>query len=130
MKIIIQGNQIYLCRYKVVYKENDKIITEYFPTQKEVEKITSTVGGEIELLETKDFEWIDGVKIPETNQPMEKALEIIAMGEAGYKKWIEQQELQRPEKLVEENEKLKQQLTDMQIALVEVYEKMLEVQNG
>ena len=67
----------------------------------------------------------DGIILPKTNMPMEAANEIVAMGEDGYKKWLEQQAAQNPENPAAENEKLKQQLTDTQLALVEAYEMML-----
>lgn len=101
------------------------MINEFASDIDSVKDIIDLYGGTYETLDTKGWEWLDGIQIPETNRPMEKALEIAAMGEEGYKKWLEQQVAQSPENLAAENAQLKQQLTDTQLALVEVYEMML-----
>lgn len=123
--IQVQGNVIQLIRYQVKYKMLDCMIVENFRTLEEATEIAERKKGEIVPLDVTGMEWIDGIQIPKTDMPMEAANEIVAMGEEGYKKWLEQQAAQSPEKLAEENEKLKQQLTDTQLALVEVYEMML-----
>ena len=119
--IRICGDMIEVCKYIVKTDE----FTDYFKTIEEANDFLKMHGGKIESLDTTGIEWIDGVQIPDTKAPMEEALKILEMGEEGYKKWLEQQAAQSPEKLAEENEKLKQQLTDTQLALVEVYEMML-----
>ena len=50
--------------------------------------------------------------------------EIAAMGEQGYKRWLAEREAKNPEALLRENEQLKQQVTDAQLALAELYEMM------
>lgn len=123
--IQVQGNVIQLIRYQVKYKMLDCMIVENFRTLEEATEIAERKKGEIVPLDVTGMEWIDGIQIPKTDMPMEAANEIVAMGEEGYKKWLEQQAAQNPENLAAENEKLKQQLTDTQLALVEVYEMML-----
>lgn len=125
MKILLEGNIVKLCKYKITYKNNNCMINEFASDIDSVKDIIDLYGGTYETLDTKGWEWLDGIQIPETNRPMEKALEIAAMGEEGYKKWLEQQAAQSPENLAAENAQLKQQLTDTQLALVEVYEMML-----
>ena len=123
--IRVRGNTIEVVRYKVLYDMGTVEMMQEAATVEEAEQIAAQTGGKIEAVDTAGIEWIDGVQIPDTKAPMEEALKILEMGEEGYKKWLEQQAAQSPEKLAEENEKLKQQLTDIQLALVEVYEMML-----
>ena len=123
--IRVQGNTIQVIRYKVLYNFGTVEMMQEAATAEEAEQIAAQTGGKIEAVDTTGIEWIDGVQIPDTKAPMEEASKILEMGEEGYKKWLEQQAAQSPEKLAEENEKLKQQLTDTQLALVEVYEMML-----
>lgn len=123
--IRVRGNTIEVVRYKVLYDMGTVEMMQEAETVEEAEEIAAQTGGKIEAVDTAGIEWIDGVQIPDTKAPMEEASKILEMGEEGYKKWLEQQAAQSPEKLAEENEKLKQQLTDTQLALVEVYEMML-----
>lgn len=125
MQIRVVGRKIELCRYGVTYTMQEKPQEFFVPTKEEADLLAEQYDGTIEILDTAADEWMDGIEIPETNRPMEKALEIAAMGEEGYKKWLEQQAAQSPENLAAENAQLKQQLTDTQLALVEVYEMML-----
>lgn len=125
MQIRVQGNKIELCRYGVKYMVQEQEYTFFTPIREEADHLAEQYDGVVEILDTMADEWIDGLELPKTNMPMEAANEIAAMGEEGYKKWLEQQAAQSPEKLAEENEKLKQQLTDTQLALVEVYEMIL-----
>lgn len=124
--IRVQGNIIQVIRYKVKYIENDIEMAMEASAQEEAESLKTAFNGKIETLDTTGIEWIDGVKIPETNKPMEEALKILKMGEQGYKTFLENQEKMKPENLLVENETLKQQLLDTQMALVEFYESTLK----
>lgn len=121
----LQGDQVEIYRYSITVKEGELETVFYAVTKEEADKIIKEHGGILEQIDTSNMEWFDGMVIKPTNRPMEEASKILEMGEEGYKKWLEQQAVQSPEKLAEENEKLKQQLTDTQLALVEVYEMML-----
>lgn len=121
----LQGDQVEIYRYSITVKEGELETVFYAVTKEEADKIVKDHGGILEQIDTAQMEWFDGIVIKPTNRPMEEASKILEMGEEGYKKWLEQQAAQSPEKLAEENEKLKQQLTDTQLALVEVYEMML-----
>lgn len=123
--IQIQGDVIQIMRYQVIWEQDMRQMKCVFPAYEDACQFSEQMGGTIQELDIGDTVWMDGMQIPETNRPMEKALEIAAMGEAGYKKWLEQQAAQSPENLAAENAQLKQQLTDTQLALVEVYEMML-----
>lgn len=124
--IRVQGDKIEIIRYKVKYIENNLEMVMEASTLEEAESLKTAFNGEVETLDTTGIEWIDGIKIPETNKPMEEALKILEMGEQGYKTFLEQQEKMKPENLLAENEMLKQQLLDTQMALVEFYESTLK----
>lgn len=106
--IRVQGDKIQVVRYKVLYDMGTVEMMQEAATVEEAEEIAAQTGGKIEAVDTTGIEWIDGVQIPETKYPMEEARKILDMGEEGYKKWLEQQATHNPEKLAEENEKLKQ----------------------
>lgn len=121
--IRVQGQTVQVIRYHVLYDSGTAVAEA--ATLEEAELIANETGGKIESLDTAEIEWINGIEIPESNMPMEEARKILEMGEDGYRKWLEQQAAQSPANLLAENEKLNHQLTDIQLALVEVYEMML-----
>lgn len=125
--IRVQGDTIQVIRYNVKYTENNLEMIMEASTQEEAESFKTAFNGEIETLDTSAIEWIDGVKIPETNKPMEAALEILNMGEQGYKTFLEQQEKMKPENLLAENKSLKQQLLESQMAIVDLFERIMGV---
>ena len=100
--IRVQGNTIQVVRYKVLYDFGTVEMMQEAATVEEAEQIAAQTGGKIEAVDTAGIEWIDGVQIPDTKAPMEEASKILEMGEEGYKKWLEQQAAQSPEKLAEE----------------------------
>ena len=123
--IRVQGNEIQVIRYKI---KSTAFGTEMYmeaSTLEEAESLEEQFNGEIETLDTSAIEWIDGITIPETNKPMETALEILNMGEEGYKEFLLKQEKMKAENLLAENESLKQQLLETQLALTELFESTL-----
>lgn len=123
--IRVQGNTIQVVRYKVLYDFGTVEMMHEAATAEEAEQIAAQTGGKIEAVDTAGIEWIDGVQIPDTKAPMEEASKILEMGEEGYKKWLEQQAAQSAAALYEENQKLKQQVLNTELALVELYESMI-----
>lgn len=123
--IRVQGNVIQIIRYNVKYKENNIEMVMEASKLEEAEELKKAFNGEIETLDTSNIEWIDGVKIPETNKPMEEALKILNMGEEGYKDFLLKQEKMKAENLLAENESLKQQLLETQLTLTELFESTL-----
>ena len=123
--IRVQGNTIQVIRCKVLYDFGTVEMMQEAATVEEAEQIAAQTGGKIEAVDTTGIEWIDGVQIPDTKAPMEEASKILEMGEEGYKKWLEQQAAQSAAALYEENQKLKQQVLNTELALVELYESML-----
>lgn len=123
--IRVQGNIIQIIRYKVKSTAFDTEMYMEASTLEEAESLAEQFNGEIETLDTSAIEWIDGITIPETNKPMEEALKILEMGEAGYKEFLLKQEKMKNENLLAENESLKEQILDTQMALVELHKNTL-----
>ena len=123
--IRVQGNVIQVIRYKIKGIEFGVEMTMEANTMEEAESLASQFNGEIETLDTEAIEWIEGVKIPKTNMPMEEALKILNMGETGYKEFLLKQEKMKNENLLAENESLKEQILETQMALVELFENTL-----
>lgn len=109
MYIRMLGNTVQLCRWKVEYKnqfikEESIFMIEYVPTEEEADAILQmNSGGTKTRLETVNDEWADGLEF----ETLDKAREIVALGEEGYKKWLVEQESKKPENLIKENESLK-----------------------
>lgn len=123
--IRVQGNEIQVIRYKIKSTAFDTEMYMEASTLEEAESLAEQFNGEIETLDTSAIEWIDGITISETNKPIEAALEILNMGEAGYKEFLLKQEKMKNENLLAENESLKQQLLETQLALTELFESTL-----
>ena len=124
--IRVQGNVIQVIRYKVKSTAFDTEMYMEASTLEEAESLAEQFNGEIETLDTSNIEWIDGITITDTNKPMEAALEILNMGETGYKEFLLKQEKMKNENLLAENESLKEQLLETQMALVELFESILK----
>lgn len=122
------GNTIQLLRYKVTYKvqlleENKEIdCCICTATLEEANMEKELHEGTITPIDTTGQEWLEGINVGETDMPYDRALEIVQMGEQGYKNYIENQKKSTPEYLLQENQALKQQVTDLQLALTEMYE--------
>lgn len=125
-----QGNVIQLLRYQVTYKvqptgEKEEIdVSICTATIEEAEFEKERTGGTITPIDTTGQEWLDGIHVGDTNMPYDMALEIVEMGEQGYKEYLVQEKKKDPENLLKENAILNQQVTDLQLALTEMYETM------
>ncbi len=128
--IRVRGNIIEVIRYEVTIPrettDNDTVIKLIeVSTLDEAKTLVGENTECIKKLNTEDIEWIDGVIIPETDTPMEVAMEILHMGEQGYNNYLIRQEKMKAENLLAENEMLKQQILETQVALVSLYESNL-----
>lgn len=123
--IRVQGNVIQVIRYKIKSTAFDTEMYMEASTLEEAKSLAEQFNGEIETLDISNIEWIEGVEIPKTNKPMEEALNILEMGETGYKEFLLKQEKMKNENLLAENESLKQQLLETQLALTELFERTL-----
>lgn len=125
MHIRTLGNTVQLCRWQVDYTmqngdEATTPMTKYVPTEEEADALVKMYSGTKQKLDTAANEWIDGITV----DSLAHGREIAAMGEQGYKRWLAEREAKKPEALLRENEQLKQQVTDAQLALAELYEMM------
>lgn len=89
----------------------DEESTEYAHTEEEAQAIADQTGGAVAELDSTNYEWMDGFHFATRNE----AIEAYDLGEVGYKNKTQQ----------EQSTGLSAQLTDLQMALVELYEKML-----
>lgn len=123
MHIRTLGNTVQLCRWQVQYTttvgESSEPVTDYVPTDEEADLLVSMYNGTKTRLETASDEWIDGIEV----ESLDKAREIAAMGEQGYKAWQAKQTMQSPEMLA-------QQLHAAQLALVDLHKQILEAKTA
>lgn len=115
MQVRVQGTIIQLLRYRLDYTQDDTPTTVYAATQEEANALHEIYGGKITPLDTTKDEWIDGVDVGPTNTPGDAAMEIVRMGERGYKQHLEELRQSDPDVL-------RGQITDLQLALAELYE--------
>lgn len=85
-KFCVQGLTVYLYRYTVAWQENEQKKQYYCISEEEAHRYAvlhdnSTVQP-IEV--NASDEWIDGITIPNTKYPMEKAIEIYQAGENAW----------------------------------------------
>ncbi len=123
MYIRTLGNTVQLCRWQVDYTmanpdETTTSVTEYVPTEEEANELVLTNGGTKLALITSSDEWIDGIEV----ESYDEAVSIAQMGKTAYEKKLKQKESMKSENLLKENEYLKQQILDTQLALTELYE--------
>ena len=95
MEFLTQGTIIKLLRYKITYIEKDEI--RYALTEEEAKDIATVTGGTVTKLDTTADEWIDGIDVAPTNMPYDKAKKIAAMGEQGYREYVETKRRKDPE---------------------------------
>lgn len=85
-KFCVQGLTVYLYRYTVAWQENEQKKQYYCISEEEAHRYAvlhdnSTVQP-IEV--NASDEWIDGITIPNTEYPMEQAIEIYQAGENAW----------------------------------------------
>ncbi len=113
MHIRTLGNTVQLCRWQVDYTMNNPDetttpMTEYVPTEEEADALINMYGGTKLMIDTVGDEWIDGITVVSLDQ----AREIAAKGEVAYKQSLAKKDYAG-------------QLEDLQLALAELYEKMV-----
>lgn len=83
--IIMQGNTVCLCHWKVKYSLGGKDITEYTPTEEEADVLVDIYQGSKEPVDVTGYEWVDGITVPPTStMPKTDAEAIIARGKSAY----------------------------------------------
>ena len=63
-------------------------VTEYVPTQEEVNAIAERTGGTVTALDTSEYEWLDGIEVADVPDTMAEAVKIYEMGQAAYQELL------------------------------------------
>ncbi len=125
------GRIVQIHRFKVTYIEEFKwpdedgvfethteTHTEYCNTKEQAQAVAERTGGAISQLDSSAYEWMDGIEIADVPDTYAEAVTIYEMGQAAYE---EQLNKPTPEEQVAS---LESQLTELQMALCEMYESM------
>lgn len=124
------GRIVKIHRFKVEYTEtlpwpdeNGQPITEgrteYCNTREQAEAVAAAhEGSTLTELDSSAYEWLDGIEVADMPDTYAEAVKIYEMGQAAY-----EAELAKPTP-EEQTAALEQQVTDLQMALCEMYEAM------
>ncbi len=117
LEYILVGDELRLVRWTVSFVKNNIETTRSFFSEEEKENFVSKLNMTyiLDEIHQPEYEWLDGL-IFENKADIEKA---IKLGEISYKEYVLENDLQY------QNEQLKQQLIDVQMALIEIYEGVL-----
>lgn len=111
------GEIVEIYRYKIDYTQQTGLegepvaVTEYAPTQEEAQAIAAQRSGAVTELDTSSYEWMDGL----TFATRDEAKAAFDLGEAGYAAKVQEEQAMS----------LEAQVTDLQLALAELYENPL-----
>ena len=85
-KFCVQGLTVWLYRYTVTWQEEEQEKQYYCTTEEEASSYADTHdSASIQPIDIDPSdEWIDGITIPETTHPMEKAIKIYQAGENAW----------------------------------------------
>lgn len=123
------GRIIQIHRYKVDYSEklpflDDKgkpIIesrTECCNTEEQAQALAEATGGTITALDSAAYEWLDGIEVDDVPDTYAVAERIYEAGQAAYEA---EKSKPTPEEIIASQG---EQITDLQMALCEMYETM------
>ena len=111
------GEIVEIYRYQITYTEGEEPeaqqVTQGFPTLEEAQAEGDRHGVTPEPLDTTAYAWMDGLTFPTRND----AMAVYDLGEAEYKEQLAKEEAEKG--------RLETQVTELQLALAELYEKML-----
>lgn len=138
----VHGRTIRIHRYKVEYEieiphtviltsepeepqENEDLESDFFPVVKYYNnrimaeaEASEHEGATLTELDSSAYEWMDGIEVADVPDTYAEAVKIYEMGQAAY-----EAELAKPTP-EEQTAALEQQVTDLQMALCEMYEAM------
>ncbi len=116
------GETVEIYRYQITYTEGEEPeahqVTQGFPTLEEAQAEGDRHGVTPEPLDTTAYEWIEGLTFPTRND----AMAVYDLGEAGYKEQLAKEEAEKG--------RLETQVTELQLALVDVFESGLTQVNS
>lgn len=107
------GEIVEIYRYKINYTEqiDPEAVTEYTPYQDEAQTIAEQHSGAVVALDTSAYEWMDGLKLG----TYDDAMAAYDLGETAYNAKVQEEQAMS----------LEAQITDLQLALAELYETMM-----
>lgn len=111
------GEIVEIYRYKINYTEQidpeggPEAITEYTPYQDEAQTIAEQHSSTVAALDTSAYEWMDGLKLC----TYDDAMAAYDLGETAYNAKVQEERAMS----------LEAQITDLQLALAELYETMM-----
>lgn len=124
----ITDGVIKISRYKVIYEETvfdiktSKFVEitceRFFSTKVLAEAFSHTANGTVYELDTTGYEWLDGIKVADVPDTYADAVKIYEAGQAAYEA---EKNKPTPEETIAG---LESQVTDLQMALCEMYETM------
>ncbi len=124
------GRIVQIHRYTVEYTETvprldedgeatEEQRTEYCNTQEQAEALAAAhEGSTITKLDSAAYEWLDGIEVADVPDTYAEAVKLYEAGQAAY-----EAELSKPTP-EEQAAALEQQVTDLQMALCDMYEAM------
>lgn len=130
---LMYGRIIQVHRYKVEYTETtpwadeagnpvEEIHTEFCTTQEQADAVAESYeGSTVTELDSSAYEWLDGIEVADVPDTYAEAVKIYEMGQVAY-------EAERDKPTQEETiTALENQITDLQMALCDMYEAMESV---
>lgn len=132
----LYGRIIQIHRYKVEYTETmpwpdeyggpvEEPRTEYCNTQEQAAAVAADhEGSTVTQLDSAAYEWLDGIEVADVPDTYAEAVKLYETGQAAY-------EAEKNKPTAEETiAGLESQVTDLQMALCEMYETMESVVNA
>lgn len=127
----LYGRMIQIHRYKVTYNEEILGTVEdgepvlqtvervrRCNTREQAEAVAAAHNGIITELDSATYEWLDGIEVADVPDTYAEAVKLYEAGQAAY-----EAELSKPTP-EEQAAALEQQVTDLQMALCDMYEAM------
>ena len=96
------------CTEQIDPEGEPEAVTEYTPYQDEAQAIADKHGGTVTALDTSDYEWMDGLELG----TYDDAMTAYDLGETAYNAKVQKEQAMS----------LEAQITDLQLALAELYE--------
>lgn len=126
------GRIVQIYRYAVAYEvempglDGERVTesrTDYCNTPEEAEAVSKRLNGVITKLDSSAYEWLDGIEVADVPDTYAEAVRIYEMEREAYEAELAKP---TPEETVAA---LENQVTDLQLALCDFYESVVEVSN-
>lgn len=125
------GRTIWIHRFRVIYQEELSWDPEVRPIEQirycnsrnQAADIAQRTGGTVTALDSSAYEWLDGIEVADVPDTYAEAVRICEMGREAYEAELAKP---TPEEIIAA---LENQVTDLQLALCDFYESVVEVSN-